>query len=220
MAEEKLLVKRNGDFHYPIYFEEDFSNLSQVLRDEQMEGRRICVVADSNTAALYGEAVQKELSMAAAEVLMFVFSAGEPNKNLDTVKDLYRFLIQHEIDRTGILAALGGGVTGDLTGFGAATYLRGIDFIQIPTTLLAQVDSSVGGKTGVDFEQYKNMVGAFHQPRLVYMNLSTLKTLPPKEFSCGMGEVIKTGLICDKDFFQYVQNGSQMLYHQGRRGRA
>ena len=95
MAEEKLLVKRNGDFHYPIYFEEDFSNLSQVLKDEQMEGRRICVVADSNTAALYGEAVQKELSMAAAEVLMFVFSAGEPNKNLDTVKDLYRFLIQH-----------------------------------------------------------------------------------------------------------------------------
>ena len=206
MAEEKLLVKRNGDFHYPIYFEEDFSNLSQVLKDEQMEGRRICVVADSNTAALYGETVQKELSMAAAEVLMFVFSAGEPNKNLDTVKDLYRFLIQHEIDRTGILAALGGGVTGDLTGFGAATYLRGIDFIQIPTTLLAQVDSSVGGKTGVDFEQYKNMVGAFHQPRLVYMNLSTLRTLPPKEFSCGMGEVIKTGLICDKDFFQYVQN--------------
>ena len=113
---------------------------------------------------------------------------------------------QHEVDRTGILAALGGGVTGDLTGFGAATYLRGIDFIQIPTTLLAQVDSSVGGKTGVDFEQYKNMVGAFHQPRLVYMNLSTLKTLPPREFSCGMGEVIKTGLICDKDFFQYVQN--------------
>lgn len=206
MAEEKLLVKRDGDFHYPIYFEEDFSHLSQVLKDEQMEGRRICIVADTNTAALYGEAVQKELSVAASEVLMFVFPAGEPNKNLDTVKDLYRFLIQHEMDRTGILAALGGGVTGDLTGFSAATYLRGIDFIQIPTTLLAQVDSSVGGKTGVDFEQYKNMVGAFHQPRLVYMNLSTLKTLPPREFSCGMGEVIKTGLICDKDFFQYVQN--------------
>lgn len=206
MAEEKLLVKRDGDFHYPIYFEEDFSHLSQTLKDEQIEGRKICIVADSNTAALYGDAVQKELVMTASEVFMFVFPAGEPNKNLDTVKDLYRFLIQHEMDRTGILAALGGGVTGDLTGFGAATYLRGIDFIQIPTTLLAQVDSSVGGKTGVDFEQYKNMVGAFHQPRLVYMNLSTLKTLPAKEFSCGMGEVIKTGLICDKDFFQYVQN--------------
>ena len=100
-----------------------------------------------------------------------------------------------------LLVALGGGVVGDLTGFGAATYLRGIDFIQVPTTLLAQVDSSVGGKTGVDFQQYKNMVGAFHQPRLVYMNLSTLSSLPAEQFACGMGEILKTGLICDGDFF-------------------
>ena len=100
--------------------------------------------------------------------------------------------------------ALGGGVVGDLSGFGAATYLRGIDFIQIPTTLLSQVDSSVGGKTGVDLDQYKNMVGAFHQPRLVYMNLATLQTLPPVQFACGMGEVLKTGLICDGDFYHFV----------------
>ena len=95
-------------------------------------------------------------------------------------------------------------MTGDLTGFAAATYLRGIDFIQIPTTLLAQVDSSVGGKTGVDFQQYKNMVGAFHQPKLVFMNMETLKTLPDREFACGMGEILKTGLICDGDFFRSV----------------
>ena len=95
-------------------------------------------------------------------------------------------------------------MVGDLTGFGAATYLRGIDFIQVPTTLLSQVDSSVGGKTGVDFQQYKNMVGAFHQPRLVYMNLSALNTLPQKEFACGMGEILKTGLICDGEFFRFI----------------
>ena len=97
----------------------------------------------------------------------------EKNKNLNTVQELYKTLIENEMDRKGLLVALGGGVVGDLTGFGASTYLRGIDFIQVPTTLLAQVDSSVGGKTGVDFLQYKNMVGAFHQPRLVYMNMST-----------------------------------------------
>ena len=128
----------------------------------------------------------------------------EKNKNLNTVSALYQALIQNGLDRKSLLVALGGGVVGDLTGFGAATYLRGIDFIQVPTTLLAQVDSSVGGKTGVDFQQYKNMVGAFHQPRLVYMNLSTLSSLPAEQFACGMGEILKTGLICDGDFFRYV----------------
>ena len=115
------------------------------------------------------------------------------------------------MDRKGLLVALGGGVVGDLTGFGAATYLRGIDFIQVPTTLLAQVDSSVGGKTGVDFLQYKNMVGAFHQPRLVYMNMSTLQSLPEREFICGMGEILKTGLICDGDFFRFVCQNQETI---------
>ena len=117
---------------------------------------------------------------------------------------MYKALIENQLDRKSLVVALGGGVVGDLSGFGAATYLRGIDFIQIPTTLLSQVDSSVGGKTGVDLDQYKNMVGAFHQPRLVYMNMNTLKSLPPVEFACGMGEVLKTGLICDADFYEYV----------------
>lgn len=120
------------------------------------------------------------------------------------MQQLYKALIENQLDRKSLVVALGGGVVGDLSGFGAATYLRGIDFIQIPTTLLSQVDSSVGGKTGVDLDQYKNMVGAFHQPRLVYMNMNTLKSLPPVEFACGMGEVLKTGLICDADFYEYV----------------
>ena len=199
-----LLVKRDNEFHYPIYFEQNFEGLSRALFEEGLSGRRICLVCDSNTFSFYAEEVKKELEKASEEVCVFSFPAGEENKNLHTVSKLYTFLIEREFDRKCVLAALGGGVTGDLTGFAAATYLRGIDFIQIPTTLLAQVDSSVGGKTGVDMAQYKNMVGAFCQPRLVYMNLNTLKTLPEREFICGMGEVLKTGLICDGEFFRLV----------------
>lgn len=204
MAEEKLLVKREGDFTYPIYFEEDFGKLAQSVKDEGFSGRKICIVTDSNVEPLYLEAVKKALDEVSDSVFSFTFTAGEAQKNLDTVKALYVCLIEHEMDRKGLLVALGGGVVGDLTGFGAATYLRGVDFIQVPTTLLAQVDSSVGGKTGVDFDQYKNMVGAFHQPRLVYMNMQTLLTLPEREFVCGMGEILKTGLICDGEFFRFV----------------
>lgn len=199
-----LKVKREGDFSYPIYFENSFDGLADALKAEGLDSRTVCIVTDSNVSPLYTEKAKVFLEKASKKVLIFEFEAGEVNKNLDTVQSLYRFLIENKIDRKGVLAALGGGVTGDLTGFAAATYLRGIDFIQIPTTLLAQVDSSVGGKTGVDLQQYKNMVGAFHQPRLVYMNMETLKTLPEKEFACGMGEVLKTGLICDGEFFRSV----------------
>ena len=204
MTASKLLVKREGDFHYPICFEEDFSNLAQVMKEEGLVDRKICIVTDSNVGPLYEESVKQVLSEVSSDISVFTFEAGEKNKNLNTVSALYQALIQNGLDRKSLLVALGGGVVGDLTGFGAATYLRGIDFIQVPTTLLAQVDSSVGGKTGVDFQQYKNMVGAFHQPRLVYMNMSTLQSLPNREFTCGMGEILKTGLICDEEFFRFV----------------
>ena len=204
MAEEKLLVKRDGEFCYPIYFENDFSFLSQALTDEGLAGKSMCIVSDSTVAPLYADQVKAELLKVSDHVYQFTFPAGEAYKNLDTVQDLFQCLIENGLDRKSLVVALGGGVTGDLSGFGAAAYLRGIDFIQIPTTLLAQVDSSVGGKTGVDFRQFKNMVGAFHQPRLVYMNMATLQSLPEREFGCGMGEILKTGLICDKDFFDFV----------------
>lgn len=212
MAEQVLQVKREGDFSYPIYFEHDFSRLSEALGTAGLSGRHLCIVTDSNVAPLYLEEVKAALGTSGCLVSEFVFPAGEANKNLDTVRDLYECLIKNGLDRKSILVALGGGVTGDLTGFAAATYLRGIDFIQVPTTLLAQVDSSVGGKTGVDFLQYKNMVGAFHQPRLVYMNLSVLQTLPEKEFACGMGEIVKTGLICDRDFFFFVKEHVSQIH--------
>lgn len=147
MTETKLLVKREGDFHYPICFEENFSNLAQAMRAEGLVDRKICIVTDSNVGPLYESAVEEVLRKVSSDISVFTFEAGEKNKNLDTVSSLYQTLIQNGLDRKSILVALGGGVVGDLTGFGAATYLRGIDFIQIPTTLLAQVDSSVGGKT-------------------------------------------------------------------------
>ena len=147
----------------------------------------------------------KILSGCCREVTSYVFPAGEENKNLKTVQGAYEHLILNHYDRKDLLVALGGGVTGDLCGFVAATYLRGVDFVQIPTTLLSQVDSGIGGKTGVDFDSYKNMVGAFHMPKLVYTNVSVLRTLPDDQFSGGMGEVIKHGLILDKEYFDWIQ---------------
>ena len=204
MGTDALQVRRNGDFYYPIYFEDGFEKLADAIRTEGLENRNFCIVTDTNVAPLYAAEVQKVLSPVASKISVFTFEAGEKSKNLNTVQQLYKVLIEEKLDRKSLIIALGGGVVGDLTGFGAATYLRGIDFIQVPTTLLSQVDSSVGGKTGVDFQQYKNMVGAFHQPRLVYMNLSALNTLPQKEFACGMGEILKTGLICDGEFFRFI----------------
>ena len=166
--------------------------------------KRICLISDSNVYPLYGNRVVQALESADFQVCTLVFDAGEASKKPETVLNMVNYMAREGLTRGDLVVALGGGVVGDLTGFGASTYLRGIDFIQVPTTLLAQVDSSVGGKTGVDFLQYKNMVGAFHQPRLVYMNMSTLQSLPNREFTCGMGEILKTGLICDEEFFRFV----------------
>ncbi|MGN0364853.1 MAG: 3-dehydroquinate synthase, partial [Suilimivivens sp.] len=135
----------------------------------------------------------------------------EENKNLQTVGGLYEHLILHHFDRNDLLLALGGGVVGDLTGFTSATYLRGIDFIQVPTTLLSQVDSSIGGKTGVDFLQYKNMVGAFYQPKLVYMNVSVLRSLPKIQLVSGMAEIIKHGLIKDAAYYQWLKEKQEEI---------
>ena len=153
---------------YTIELKKDFGDLCKELtRLKISPDQKLCIVTDSNVAPLYAREVQDQLSAVFSNVFLHIFPAGEASKNTDTVGALYQFLIENHFDRRDILLALGGGVVGDLTGFTAATYLRGIDFIQIPTTLLSQVDSSIGGKTGIDFMQYKNMVGAFYQPKLV-----------------------------------------------------
>lgn len=203
---KRITVKRTNDFTYDIVMEPDFSKLAHEIRALELCGRKACIITDSNVAPLYEAQVREELKNVFSTVTTCVFDAGEQNKNLNTVNQVYEHLIEHKFDRKDVLIALGGGVVGDLTGFAAATYLRGISFIQLPTTLLAQVDSSIGGKTGVDFNQYKNMIGAFHQPILVYMNLNTCKTLSDTEFACGMGEILKHGLIKDPNYYEWVIN--------------
>ncbi len=200
-----LTVNYEGQPAYDICLEPDFCRLSEALSPMKLNSRKVMIITDSNVKKHYLGEVRTILSSCAKLVESISFPAGEASKNLDTVSLCYEQLIHFGFDRNDVLVALGGGVVGDLTGFVAATYLRGIRFIQIPTSLLSMVDSSIGGKTGVDFKAYKNMVGAFHQPKLVYLNLSTLLTLPEAEYFSGMGEIIKHGLIKDLDYYQWLK---------------
>ena len=211
IKEAVLPVKRDGEFCYSIMIEKSFENLPDQVKTLDVSERRICIVTDSQVGPLYGKAVKNELLKICKKVTIYTIEAGEEHKTLDTVRGLYEHLILEHFDRKDLLAALGGGVVGDLTGFTAATYLRGIRFIQIPTTLLAQVDSSIGGKTGVDFDSYKNMVGAFHMPSLVYMNLSVLKTLPERQFTSGMAEILKHGLIRSEAYYKWLLENQERI---------
>lgn len=167
---------------------------------------RAVIVSDSNVAPIYADRVKASLEDNGFDVSVFVFNAGEQSKRLFTIEKMYMHFFENNITRTDIVVALGGGVTGDMAGFAAASYLRGIDFVQIPTSLLAQVDSSVGGKTGVDLPTGKNLVGAFHQPRIVLIDPETLNTLPEKFFRDGLGEVVKYGCIKSVDLFERLEN--------------
>ncbi len=209
---DRLTVHRGGDAIYDILLTDSFDDLAAEISGLGTAGRRLCIVTDQTVAGLYLKPVKAVLERCCGQVTVFVFPAGEEQKNLATVRDLYEHLIVNHYDRRDMLVALGGGVTGDLCGFAAATYLRGVSFIQIPTTLLAQVDSSIGGKTGVDLDAYKNMVGAFYMPRLVYTNVRTLETLTEEQYSSGMGEVIKHGLIRDSAYYDWLeQNRGRVL---------
>ena len=203
---EKLVVCRDKEPVYSIWLTDSFRSLPDALDGLFLTDRKVCIVTDSNVAGLYLDEIKAVYAKLAAKAVSFVFPAGEENKTLDTVKKLYEFLIRESFDRNDLLIALGGGVVGDLTGYTAATYLRGIRFIQMPTTLLSQVDSSIGGKTGVDFDSYKNMVGAFYMPKLVYINVSVLKSLPAGQFSSGMGEVIKHGCIRSENYYRWLSD--------------
>ncbi len=203
--ENTIPVEMENKFAYNIFIYRDFDLLTDYLRKiKENPDTKICIVTDDHVEKLYLEDVKKNLSGYYGTVTSYVIESGEERKNLDTVAGIYEFLIRQHFERRDLLVALGGGVIGDMTGFTAATYLRGIDFIQIPTTLLSQVDSSIGGKTGVDVLSYKNMVGAFYMPKLVYINTSVLSTLPEEQFASGMGEVIKYGLIQRSDFFDFL----------------
>lgn len=168
--------------------------------------KKVCVITDSNVAPLYLDRAVSSIEKAGYAVCSFIFKAGENSKTTATVVEMVEFLAENGLTRKDLVVALGGGVCGDMAGFAAAVYLRGIDFVQIPTTLLSQVDSSVGGKTGVDLPQGKNLCGAFHQPVLVLIDPLALNTLSSHFFSDGMGEVIKAGCIKSADLFEKIEN--------------
>ena len=174
------------------------------------KAQRVMVITDTNVAPLYQWKVINSLTRSGLEVKSFIFNAGEQSKTLDTISKMYDAMAQFRMSRKDIVVALGGGVCGDMAGFAAATYMRGIDFVQIPTSLLAQVDSSVGGKTGVDLSYGKNLVGAFHQPVAVYIDPDTLNTLPDAFIRDGMAEVIKYGCIKDAQLFEDLENRDAM----------
>ncbi len=167
------------------------------------KAKKIAIVSDSNVWPLYGQVAMDAL--AGYEIVSFVFPAGEESKNGETYLKLLNFLAENKLTRSDCLVALGGGVVGDLTGFAAATYLRGVDFVQVPTTLLAAVDSSVGGKTAIDLNAGKNLAGAFYQPRAVLCDLDTLTTLPEDVFRDGCAEVIKYGVLYDETLFAHLE---------------
>jgi 3-dehydroquinate synthase len=173
-----------------------------------LKRRRLAVVADETVAGLHGARLAASLAAAGIEAHILTIPPGEQSKSFDGLADLCDRLLALELDRGDLVVALGGGVVGDLTGFAAAIYKRGIDFVQVPTTLLAQVDSSVGGKTAIDTPRGKNLIGAFHQPRLVLADLSVLGTLPAREMACGYAEVIKYGLLGDFSFFEWLEANS------------
>ena len=166
--------------------------------------RKLAVVTDDNVDPLYVPAVERSLREAGFEVAVFEFPAGEPSKTIATACSLWDDCLQFGLDRTSGIVAVGGGVVGDIAGFVAATVLRGIDFVQVPTTLLADVDSSVGGKTGIDHPLGKNLIGAFHQPKLVWIDPTALGTLDTRNFRAGMAEVIKYGIIRDPELFEFL----------------
>lgn len=206
MEEINVSFKTDTNKPYNIYINDSYNELKDKLEEIYSENVKACIVTDSNVAPLYLENVKSVICDVFTEIHEYIFEAGEQSKNIDTICGAYEVLTEHHFNRKDVLLALGGGVVGDMTGFIAATYMRGIDFIQLPTTLLSQVDSSIGGKTGIDFNQYKNMIGAFKMPRMVYINSDTLSSLPDVQFASGMAEVLKAGLLKDGHFYEWTIN--------------
>ena len=202
------IVTVNASTKYDVRIGSGLLPNTPALLKKVTKAEKLCIVSDSNVWPLYGAGLESALKADGYHVISFVFPAGEESKNGETYLLLLNFLAENRVTRSDCLVALGGGVVGDLTGFAAATYLRGIDFIQIPTTLLAAVDSSVGGKTAIDLPAGKNLCGAFYQPKLVICDTDTLSTLPEDIFRDGCAEVIKYGILYDpKLFYHLMENG-------------
>lgn len=206
--EDRLSLMKGSSKIYDIVYRTDFSDLKNEISSLVDASSKICIVTDSNVKPLYSKEVEDQLKDSFELVYTYSFEAGENSKNTRTVEGVLRSLVEHEFTRNDILIALGGGVVGDLTGFTASCYMRGISFIQIPTTLLSMVDSSIGGKTGVDLDGYKNMVGSFYNPILVYMNVNVLTTLDERQYFAGFAEAMKSALIKDAKLYTDMVSNS------------
>ncbi len=194
-----------GEDTYTVHIERGlFENLPLHL-EAFARGRRTAVITDTHVADLYGNSLCRAMKSAGMETKCIVIQAGEGHKNMDTLAQVYASLAAMDISRNDLILTLGGGVVGDVGGFAAATYLRGIPFVQVPTSIIAQVDSSVGGKVGIDLQSGKNQVGAFYQPKAVYIDPQLLDTLPRRCFRDGMGEVVKYGAVCDAKLFEILE---------------
>ena len=205
------LASVSTDRSYPIHIGSNILN-QVTLISSHLPRRRVAIVSNTTVAPLYMDRLRGVLESQGVKCVPIILPDGEEHKNWQTLNLIYDALLTSRCERSTAIIALGGGVVGDLAGFAAATYLRGVPFIQVPTTLLAQVDSSVGGKTGINHPLGKNMIGAFYQPRVVMIDITTLDTLPERELRAGLAEVIKYGLIRDPDFFIWIeQNISSLL---------
>lgn len=190
---------------YPIWIERNCLKNAAQLITQRTKAKTMAIITDDHVDSFYGKMLQDNLESEGLRVVKFVFPHGESSKCSAVLNQIYDFLVENQITRSDCMIALGGGVVGDITGFAAATYLRGLDYVQIPTTLLSQVDSSVGGKTAIDLPGGKNLVGAFKQPVCVICDPETLKTLPELFLSDGMGEVIKYGMIRNENLFELLE---------------
>ena len=212
-AKLKILNVDLGDKSYPIYIGRDLLS-DKTCFEKHISGQQVMVVTNSTVAPIYLDKVIKLLDKFNVEAT--ILPDGEQYKTLETANIIFDALLKAKFDRSATLIALGGGVVGDITGFAAASYQRGINLIQIPTTLLSQVDSSVGGKTGVNHELGKNMVGAFHQPQAVIIDVDTLETLNDREFSAGMAEIIKYGLLGNVDFLLELEKNVEAIMNRDK----
>ena len=194
---------------YPIYIGEGLISNYELI-SQHILGKKVAIITNETVTDIYLKTLIDTLSPH-KELISIILPDGESYKSKDSLDSIYAQLLQNKADREITLIALGGGVIGDITGFAAATYMRGVNFIQIPTTLLSQVDSSVGGKTGINHPLGKNMIGAFYQPKCVISDMNVLKTLPSRELSAGLAEVIKYGLIRDNKFFEWLESHIQYL---------
>jgi 3-dehydroquinate synthase len=199
-----------GDRSYPIHIGERVLARADLI-EPHLAQRRVAIVTNPVVGELYLEPLMRALTQSGIDVLPIVVADGESSKTSETLNQILDALLEHRCERKTTLVALGGGVIGDLTGFAAAIYLRGVPYIQVPTTLLAQVDSSVGGKTGINHPLGKNMIGAFYQPQLVLADTSSLHTLPDRELAAGLAEVVKYGLILDPGFFVWLEDNMSGL---------